>query len=528
MSHALERLLWIALLLVVAVGSVLDVMEVDAAQYASMSRELLASDNWLLLYHRGADYLDKPPLLFWLSALSFKLFGVANWSYKLPSMLAALLAVYATYRFTLLHQAAHVARTAALLFGFSISFLLMTNDVRTDTLLTAAVITAIWLGAAWMEQRRWWQLLGCAVAIAAGMLAKGPMGLVAPALALGGHLLLKRRWDVLRDPRLLLLPVLVALLLLPMCIGLHEQHGMHGLRFFFWEQSFGRITGENRWKDDSSIFYFSHELPWLVLPWTLFVLLGVFQGLRDLVLRRPRAEWASLSGALLVFVGLSLSQFKLPHYLYVVLPLFAVLGAQAWHAPQGPGLKRVQLGLVLLLLLLALPITLWSFPEGGVVFAALAIATLIIVLLSLWRRGVEATALPASCAALVVLGVVLNGHFYPALLRYQANAQAGRWAAAQGLDRTQFFGLQQSGTALDFYSGHAVHWLSNAEEAARVIAPGVVIYTDPLHEQELVAAGLVARERFTLPNYPVQMLGVEMLDPRVRPTVLEQRVLLRF
>jgi hypothetical protein len=68
-----------------------DVMEVDASQYAAMSREMLESGNYLQLFDRGQNYLDKPPLLFWVSAMSFKLFGISNFSYKLPSVLFSLL-----------------------------------------------------------------------------------------------------------------------------------------------------------------------------------------------------------------------------------------------------------------------------------------------------------------------------------------------------------------------------------------------------------------------------------------------------
>ena len=60
MSDKGFRFALLALVLLVALGSVLDVMEVDAAQYASMSQDMLSSDNWLQLYHRGEDYLDLP------------------------------------------------------------------------------------------------------------------------------------------------------------------------------------------------------------------------------------------------------------------------------------------------------------------------------------------------------------------------------------------------------------------------------------------------------------------------------------
>jgi 4-amino-4-deoxy-L-arabinose transferase-like glycosyltransferase len=78
-----------------------DVMEADASQYAAISWEMLENGSYLQVFQRGLDYLDKPPLLFWLSSFSFKLFGVSNFTYKLPAVLVILMGIYATYRFTL-------------------------------------------------------------------------------------------------------------------------------------------------------------------------------------------------------------------------------------------------------------------------------------------------------------------------------------------------------------------------------------------------------------------------------------------
>ena len=62
-------------------------MDIDAAQYASISREMLERNSFLQIYDLGKDYLDKPPMLFWLSALSMKIFGISDWAYRLPSFI---------------------------------------------------------------------------------------------------------------------------------------------------------------------------------------------------------------------------------------------------------------------------------------------------------------------------------------------------------------------------------------------------------------------------------------------------------
>lgn len=515
---------------VVAVaGSFLDVMEVDAAQYASMSRDMLSSTDWTQLHFRGNDYLDKPPLLFWLSALSFKLFGVQNWSYKLPSILFAFLGIFSTYRYAAMHYARELARIAAIMFGASAAFLLMTNDVRCDTILTGSVITAIWLGSAWMEQHRWWQLIGCAVAIASGMLAKGPMGAMAPMIALGGEVVFKRRWKVLADMRLYALPLLVAALILPMCIGLYEQHGMHGLRFYFWEQSFGRLTGENRWKDDSSPLFFAHEVLWQTLPWTLFVLLGLWRSVVAMAKRQPLSEYASITGILLVFIALSLSQFKLPHYLYVIMPLFAVQGAVGWHALDRAWMRIGQWASITLLYLVLLVFVVgWCFPEGAWPLIAATTAGMLALGWAARRLAPREKLLACTIGIWLTMGFIINVHLYPYLLRYQANAQAGKWAAEQGLARDRFFGMQVAGTALDFYTGYPVRWLSNADEARAVIASGVVIYTDEARYTELRNADLIPRFVVVLPDYEVQLLGLEFILPKSRKAALEQRYLLTY
>ena len=122
-----------------------DIMDIDATQYAEISREMAESGNYLHLYDRGNDYLDKPPFLFWVSAASMSVFGVSNFGYKLPSILFALWAIYATYRLARLLYNEQIARMAALILGTCQGMFLMTKDIRTDTILMSCFITAVWM-----------------------------------------------------------------------------------------------------------------------------------------------------------------------------------------------------------------------------------------------------------------------------------------------------------------------------------------------------------------------------------------------
>jgi 4-amino-4-deoxy-L-arabinose transferase-like glycosyltransferase len=518
--------LWLAWLAVLVAGSFVDVMEVDAAQYATMSRDMLGQADPLKLYFRGADYLDKPPLLFWTSALSFSLFGVHNWSYKLPSILAALMAVYATHRYARLFHGPVAAVWAAFLFATSVSFVLMTNDVRTDTLLTAAIITSVWTGSEFIARGHVGWLIAASASVAMGMLAKGPMGAVAPFTILGLQVILDRRWQVLRDPRLLLVPLVIGIMLLPMLKGLHEQHGLHGIRFFFWEQSFGRITGENRWKDDSSPLYFLHELPWLVLPWTFFMLFGWWKGLRRAFSLGGSVERGGPVGALLLFIAISLSRFKLPHYIYPILPILAVQGGRALSDGLPLVLYRVQRTVAVILALLACFIFFWAFPAGWQWTSLLALALLAMHFLRGARSDRTGVLVGASLWIAIAWGV--NTQFYPALLTYQSNAQVGKWMSSRQIPPDKVLCVGVGGTSLEFYGGGDLPHVAEVAGLSNGPAPGQFV----LVEAEQLAAMV---ERFpprdtvlVLDNLAVQILSLDMIVPSMRPKAVEKRFLLAY
>ncbi len=157
-----------------------DTMDIDASQYAEVSREMMKSGNYLHVYDRGAEYLDKPPFLFWAGAASMKVFGVNNFGYKFPSILFALLALFATYKLAKLLYGEVTGRMAALVLGTCQGMFLMTNDVRCDTILMSWVIIAVWLIQEWVVNKKLLYLLGGCAAIAFGMMTKGPIALMVP------------------------------------------------------------------------------------------------------------------------------------------------------------------------------------------------------------------------------------------------------------------------------------------------------------------------------------------------------------
>ena len=188
---------------------------------------MLQNHSFLEVYHQQKDYLDKPPLLFWLSSLSFSIFGISNFAYKLPSVLILVLGIYSTYRFTMMHYDIRKAKLAALIFASSQALLLISNDVRTDCSLVGLVIFAFWQLSEFILSRSYTNLFLASLGIGGAMLAKGPIGFVLPFLGLGPAILLEKDWKAIFRPQWLLLILVVGLMILPMCIGLYRQFDLH-------------------------------------------------------------------------------------------------------------------------------------------------------------------------------------------------------------------------------------------------------------------------------------------------------------
>ena len=88
-----EKIIVGILLLIYINNLFLDIMRIDAAQYASISLEMLQNQSYLQVYDFQQDYLDKPPLLFWISSWSMGAIGICNFAYKIGAFLFLLFLV---------------------------------------------------------------------------------------------------------------------------------------------------------------------------------------------------------------------------------------------------------------------------------------------------------------------------------------------------------------------------------------------------------------------------------------------------
>jgi 4-amino-4-deoxy-L-arabinose transferase-like glycosyltransferase len=515
-------------------------MDIDAAQYALISREMLERNSFLQIFENGKDYLDKPPMLFWLSAISLKIFGIHDWAYRLPSELFALLSVYSTYRFTLIYYQKTIAQLSAMVLATSQAIFLITHDVRCDTMLMGWVILSIWQLAAWYETGKWKYFFVAFVAIAGGMMTKGPIALIVPILAFVPHFILKREWKQFFRWEYLIGLLIIAILLIPMSIGLYQQYDLHpgkiiygvpiksGLRFYYWTQSFGRYTGENVFHEMSYFTFLLENMLWSFLPWILFFLVGLLIRFRDIILSRfwlrQNQEWISVGGFVLTYCVLARSQAQLPHYIFVVFPFAAIITAvflhQLFFTKELRVLKIVlqSIHLFIFAILWALAIIAMRVPFKEVstlIFILSIIGALVFILLLFFvRKWIAVPSTLVICFYTVIsVNFLLSSNFYPNLLKYQMGNMAADYINQSGLPKNMIYvyGPLDS-RALHFYGQHIFeHRYSSSVASLNDI---LIASSDSIPALKIKFPDLKLLHHG--PNFSVSMLTPEFLNPATR------------
>jgi 4-amino-4-deoxy-L-arabinose transferase-like glycosyltransferase len=538
------------LLLIYILGFQIDIMDIDAAQYASISREMLSSGNYLKIYDLGKDYLDKPPFLFWISAFFMKVFGVNNFSYRLPSFLFALIAIVSTFRFSKLYYDYKTALLAALILATTQGFFLMNHDVRTDTILMGAVSFSIWQLACWYQQKKIQHfILGC-VGIAVGMMTKGPIALMIPIFAFGTHFILIKDFKFLFKWQYLLGVIIIAILLLPMSIGLYQQFDLHpekimynkthvsGIRFFYWTQSFGRITGESTWNNNANIFFLLQNMMWSFLPWIIIFLTAFINKSLSLFHNRFKPqikdEVITYGGFLLTYLSLGMSKYQLPHYIFVAFPFASIITAdyltkKISDLKSTAILKKLSIfHFIVFSLLWILLIALLGFTFETIhpIVAVLALILFAGFVFFYFKQRQSKWLIVYICLYTAIgLNLFLNSSFYPAILNYQAGSNAGKWISKNNIPVNNVFTYQyEIWRSLDFYANGIIQHKDSVAD----FKTGEFVLTTKNKLSDFDAI----HKSFTIlhngNDFPVTKLSLNFINPKTREQQLNKFVLIKI
>ncbi len=540
-----KRRYWLLLslsVLVYVAGLFVKLFENDSAQFAVMAMRMAQENDFINLIKDTQDYLDKPHLHFWLAALSFKIFGIHDWAYRIPGIVFTLVAAYSTYGLGSFLYNKDVGKLAALIFMSCQTIVLSAIDVRTDAVLTGSVILAIWQLAVYLQKGHLRSLLMGAFATGLAFSTKGQIGLLVIGIPLLCHVIYTKNWSGVFHPKVLLAVVVFGLTISPMLYAYYQQFDMHpekvirgvsdrsGIRFIFWEQSFERLSGEGVGKNSSDYFFFFHTLLWVLIPWTLLSLLGLFTRLRSAWQTRlektANREVLTLGGILIIFLIISFAQFKLPHYLNVLMPLFAVLTSayigRLYH-DQFRRQIRLNLGLQFFILglffmaVVLICFTVFKF-EHGYWYVILFVLLLPMGYYCLERNDYTVRMVTVSVVGSVMFNLVMNIHFYPRLLEYQGGSTMASLASEKGIDSAKIFKASPRHTwAMDFYLQDPLHHLKVAQMMEE---NDIWIYADDRELSAMQKAGIRWDKQHSVDQFRITRLQAKFLKPASRMQVV--------
>lgn len=544
---------WFLLFLTVLVyiaGMFVKLFENDSAQFAVMAMRMVQENDFLSLFKGPQEYLDKPHMHYWLAALSYKIFGIHDWAYRIPGILATLLGAYSCFGLGKLLYNKETGKLAALIFMTAQTIVLATIDVRTDAVLTGFTIFAIWQLTAYIETKALRNIVLGAFGAGIAFSTKGQIALLVMGFPLLCHLAYTRKWKRLFNWKVLIAILVFAVAIAPMLYAYYHQFDLHpdkiirgqsnrsGIFFIFWEQSFERMSGTGMGKNSSDYFFFFHTFLWVFLPWTILGIGAYFCRLKTLFNLKfkynPKYEFLTLGGITLIFIVVSFAQFKLPHYLNITIPLFSILTASYLYSLYKytkrktiKSLLAVQYFILSLVFIASVLICFFVFKfESYYAYILMGTSFAVIVYYSLKREEYYLRIITLSVCSSLLLNAVLNTHFYPSLLQYQAGSSMAETVAENKISVDNIYKVSAHHTwALDFYNKKPVKITSIAELSNK---RNIWVYVDDLQLKELQNMGFDWDRQFTEDQFRITRLQAKFLDPASRKKILNKRHLIHI
>lgn len=315
----------------------------DEGRYASVALEMLRSGDWLTPTLNGLPFFHKPPLFYWISGAAMGMTGSSELAARSASLAGATLGAIALYLFVRRWCGMASARRAVIVLAVQPLFFLGAQFANLDMLvagcITATVLAlahaALSFEAGQPDRRALWLAYGLS---ALGVLAKGLIGFVLPAMIVGLWLILRRRWRSLLA--LLSLPgALLFMLVAAPWFVLMQQRFDSFLHYFFVVQHFQRFAAGG-FNNVQPFWFYPAVLAGCSLPCILWSRPAFTRGYwrAEGTPGDVRLLMALMAGCVTLFF--SLPQSKLIGYILPAVPALAWLMADAGQRAQASRKSR--------------------------------------------------------------------------------------------------------------------------------------------------------------------------------------------
>ncbi|MBI4560454.1 MAG: glycosyltransferase family 39 protein [Candidatus Rokubacteria bacterium] len=338
-----------AAVLHVATAAVPDIYDELPGQYAATAWQMVESGNWLIPAHDGLPRLQKPPLVYWITAASLRLFGRSEFGARLPTALALVGLMLVTRALGARLYGQPRGAVAGGILGTSLGSVLLGKLIMPEPFLALGIAFALFAVVRSVEdpaRRHWWALAAWA-AVAFATLSKGLHGLLLPAvivalLAAGSPASRPSLAALARSPGL----VLFLALILPWPLYIESQFPGY-LRDNLFNEQLGRLLDTHFPRDSEPtplpLFWAQHLAWWF--PWVLFAPAAAMA--RPVGSRHPLGALAGV-WLLTAAVAASLPAQRQDYHSMFAWPAFALLASRAWDGARDRRALRLALALPLL------------------------------------------------------------------------------------------------------------------------------------------------------------------------------------
>jgi 4-amino-4-deoxy-L-arabinose transferase-like glycosyltransferase len=255
--------------------------DANEAFYAQTAREMVETADYVNPSFNFQLRYNKPVLSYWEVAAAYRLFGVSEWSERLPIAIGAIVLIATAFGLGRLIGGAEAGLMAALVLATSPRMLLLGRRIIIDVhvaMFTGLVLLCFALAETRPQRRRY--LIAMYVAAGLGVLTKGPVAVFLPALVFFIYLAFGRRLASLRR---MMLPTGAAVslaIVLPWYVLVYRQHGWDYIKSFVFGENLGRyaeaVGGQAR-----GIFFYIPVMFADLFPWSLFIPLALWWGVRE-------------------------------------------------------------------------------------------------------------------------------------------------------------------------------------------------------------------------------------------------------
>jgi 4-amino-4-deoxy-L-arabinose transferase-like glycosyltransferase len=310
----------------------------DEAFYAEAAREMVESGDWLTPRYNYANRFQKPVLFYWLVAATYEVTGPTEWAARFPAALSGIALAVLTWLCARRWFDDDAGLIAGVVLGTSLGAVAIARLSLPDLPLALFISLSAALGIeAFLVADRPRTALATLAGAAAGaaFLTKGPIGIVIPALVVGGLAIVERRWRAFAPVPLALALAACAAVGAPWYFAMTREHGSAYLASFFIGDNLERFATQ-RFNEPRPLWFYLPIVLAGMLPWSPYFALWVADGIAAARRRVVPAAavirialWAALP--LLLFTA---SVGKQPRYILPMLPPLAIGVAAAIRAGQ--------------------------------------------------------------------------------------------------------------------------------------------------------------------------------------------------